>query len=483
MIRLLNIFPITIATALIATAFCFSTGLQAQDKKLLDRVIAQVGGEFILLSEVEQQYQYLQENFPNEVDPVGTRCEVLENALAQNLLVHHAILDSVIVPMEEVDMQIEARIDRIVQQMGGDVAAFEDFYGMTIEQVKEDQRKPLRNQLLAERMQARITRDIEATPSQVFDFFNSIPRDSLPFYNAEVQIAELVKIPEASHEEREQALNKITEIRDKIIRQEESFETLAIRYSDDPGSGRQGGNLGWQRRGTFVPEFEATVFNLEPGEISDPVETEFGYHIIKLLERRGNSINARHILVTPRITPQDRELARNGLDSIRNEIITDSIPFDRAVRRFGSEKVQSYNNGGRKVNPATGNTFFEVGQLDPDVYFAVIDLQVGEISEVIEFSERGGETEYKIFKLISRTRPHRANLQQDYTKIKDLATEYKRAQHFNEWLLEKLGETFIRVDKLYNECPNMEFWLGESKEMTDQELYQQIEQTPDISPQ
>ncbi|TVR82413.1 MAG: peptidylprolyl isomerase [Saprospirales bacterium] len=438
-----------------------------QSKTLLDKVIGQVGGEFILLSEIEQQYHYYKENFPQEVHPINTRCEILENIMAQNLLVNQAKLDSVIVSWEEVDMQIEARVERIVQQMGGDISAFEEFYGMTIDQVKADQRQPLRNQLLAERMQMQVTANVRATPSEVVDFFNSIPRDSLPFYNSEVQIAELVMFPEANQETREQTLNRITEFRNQIISGQRSFEEIARTFSDDVGSGRQGGNLGWQRRGTFVAEFEATVFNLEPGEISDPIETEFGFHIIELLERRGNNINARHILLTPRVSTEDRELTRNHLDSIRTMIIRDSIPFDQAVRIFGSDKAQSYHNGGRVVNNMTGNTFFEVGELEPDVYFAIIDLQVGEISEVIEFTDRSGDRKYKIFELISRTRPHRANLQQDYAKIRELATEYKRAQKFNKWLMNRLSDTYINVHKMYHECPNIEFWLGESKDMAE----------------
>lgn len=438
-----------------------------QSKTLLDKVIGQVGGEFILLSEIEQQYQYFRDNFPQETHPINTRCEILENIMAQNLLVNQAKIDSVIVSWEEVDMQIDARIERIIQQMGGDIAAFEEFYGMTVEQVKADQREPLKKQLLAERMQMAVTANVRATPSEVVEFFNRIPRDSLPFYNSEVQIAELVMFPEANQEERERTLNRITEFRNQIISGERSFEELARTFSDDVGSGRQGGNLGWQRRGTFVPEFEATVFNLEPGEISDPVETEFGYHIIELLERRGNNINARHILLTPRISSEDRELTRNNLDSIRTMIIEDSIPFDRAVRFFGSDKAQSFHNGGRVVNNMTGNTFFEVGELEPDVYFAIINLEVGAISDVVEFTDRTGDRRYKIFQLISRTRPHRANLQQDYAKIREMATEYKRAQKFNEWLMNRLGDTYIHVHKMYHECPNIEFWLGESPDMAD----------------
>jgi len=443
-----------------ATAINFA---HAQEAKLLDKIIAEVGGEFILLSEIELQYSYLKETYPREVHPLETRCMILENHLAQSLLVNQAHLDSVVVSDEEVNLQLDARIDRILAMMGNDRELFKSEYGMTPEEVKEDQRQSLQDQILAERMQMRVMADVRATPSEVIEFFNSIPRDSLPFYNSEVQISELVLVPEANREEKERALNRITELRNQIINEERTFEELARTFSDDKGSAQRGGRLGWQSRGTFVPEFEATAYNLEAGEISDPIETEFGFHIIKLLERRGNSVNAKHILIKPRITADDLELSRNHLDSIRNIITNDSIPFDFAVRIYGNDQVQSYSNGGRVVNNATGNTFFEVGDLDPDIYFAIINLDPGQISEVVEFRDRSGETVYKIFKLISRTRPHRANLQEDYAKIREMATEFKRANLFNEWLLDKLSGTYIRIDKSFHGCPNIEFWLSESE--------------------
>lgn len=447
---------------LLATAF--PNSVEGQSKMLLDEVIAQVGGEYILLSEIEQQYAFNKENYPKETDPVITRCRVLENLLAQNLLVNQAKLDSVLVADEEIEMQLDARIENILGSMGNDVERFENYYGMTVEQVKEEQRKPLRNQVMAERMQNNVMRNVQATPTEVVEFYHSIPRDSLPFYNSEVQISELVLIPEASQEEKEKSLNKLTSIRSQIITGEKSFEELATTFSDDASSARQGGSLGWQRRGTFVPEFEAAAYNLEPGEISQPIETEFGYHIIELLERRGNNILARHVLLKPKITEEVLSETQNELDSIKTQIIADSIPFARAVRMFGNEKVQSYSNGGRIVNNATGNTFFEVGDLDPDIYFAIIELEVGEISEVTEFADRGGEKRYKIFKLLTRTKPHRANLQEDFAKIRNLATEYKRANKFNQWLLNKLSETYIEIDERYHICPNVDFWLGKEDE-------------------
>nr|MBS0038027.1 peptidylprolyl isomerase [Saprospiraceae bacterium] len=437
--------------------------MSQQTEVLLDKVIVQIGGEYILLSELEQQYAYIKETQREGVHPIETRCMILENLMAQNLLVNQAKLDSILVAPEEVNAQLDARIDRILQYMGNDHEMFVKEYGMTPEEVKAEQRKPLRNQIMAERMQSKVMADVRATPSEVVKFFNSIPRDSLPFYNSEVQISELVIVPEANVEEKERALNKITDLRNQILSGEISFEEAARTFSDDQGSARVGGSLGWQSRGTFVPEFEATIYNLVPGELSDPIETEFGYHIIQLIERRGNTVNAKHILINPEITPNDLELAQQHLDSIRNLIIRDTIPFEMAVRMHGNDQVQSYSNGGRIVNQARGNTFFEIGDLDPDIYFAIINLEVGEISEIVEFSERGGEKRYKIFKLLTRTKPHRANLKEDYAKIKDMATEYKRANLFNEWLMERLSDSFIHIEDRYHACPNIEFWLEQSR--------------------
>lgn len=439
----------------ITICFLVAVGAAYGQKAIIDKVVAMVGGEVILLSEVEEQYALMKAQQPNLPD--GARCDVLENLLVGKLLLNQAKLDSIEVAEAEVEDQLNARIDRILAYMNGDITQFEDYYGQTITQVKDQFREDLRNQILVDRMRAQILEGVTVTPSEVKQFFAQIPRDSLPYFNSEVEIGEIVYQPVVNAEERQRAISKLEELRKQILAGEATFEALAQRWSDD-GSARIGGDLGWAKRGKFVPEFEAAAYKLEPNEISPVVETEFGFHLIQLLERRGNSIHVRHILIRPEITDEDLDLAYNYLDSIRQVILTDSVNFSQAVKRYSNEDVQSYNNDGRMINPATNNTFFEIGDLEPDIYFAIDTMKVGDISNPLEFKTPMDETHYRIIQLQSRTSPHRANLQQDYSKIRQAAVQSKQNEYLSDWVERTIEATYIFIDPLYAKCPSIENW-------------------------
>lgn len=443
-----------IAIFLVLSFLSFS--LQGQQKTIIDKVIGKVGGEIILLSNLEEQYAMLAAE--QGVLPPDARCFIMDNLLTQRLLLNQAKLDSVVVSEEEVEQQLNARIDRILRYMNNDVSQFEAYYGRNIDQVKAQFREDLRNQLLVERMQSQLMMEATVTPREVKAFFNRIPTDSLPYFNSEVEIGEIVYYPPINETERQRAFDKLEDIRARILSGEASFEEMAATYSDD-GSARTGGNLGWAKRGDYVPEFEAAAYNLEKDEISDIVESEFGLHIIQLLERRGNSINVRHILIKPEITTADFELAKAKLDSVRLLLINDSITFSRAVKLFSTESEQSYNNDGRIVNPQTGNTIFETSQLDPDVYFSIDTLEVGEFSRPYQISNMRGEKAYRILHLQSRTRPHVANIEKDYPKIREAALEEKQNLQINEWVDEKVEATFIQIDPMFLDCEQIQKWL------------------------
>lgn len=434
----------------------FLVPVKAQQKALIDKVIGKVGGEIILLSSLEEQIALLQaEQGPL---PEDARCLILDNLLTQRLLLNQAKLDSIVVGEEEVEQQLDARIDRILRYMNNDVSQFEAYYGRGIDEVKAQFREDLRNQLLVERMQSQLILDATVTPREVKAFFSRIPKDSLPYFNSEVEIGEIIYYPPVNEEERQKAYEKLENIRRQILEEKADFAELAATYSDD-GSARAGGNLGWAKRGDYVPEFEAAAYNLEQGEISDIVESEFGLHIIELLERRGNSINVRHILIKPEITLADYEKARAMLDSVRNLLVSDSITFSRAVKLFSSEKEQSYNNDGRMVNPQSGNTIFETSQLDPDVYFAIDTLEVGEFTQPYQITNMRGEKGYRILNLQSRTRPHVANIEKDYPKIREAAMEEKQNMQINEWVDEKVEATFIQIDPYFSDCAILQKWM------------------------
>jgi len=435
----------------ILTFICFGYLLKAQEL-VLDKVIAKVGSEIILLSEVEEQYAYAAQTTGN--DSPEFKCQILESVIGQKLIVHQAKLDSVQVSNDEIEAQLDQRISSVLRQMNGDEAFFEDYYKMTTSEMKDNLRDQQKQQMLAERMQASLMSDITVTPNEVVAFYESIPQDSLPYLNSEVEIGEIVYEPRVNEVEREAARKKAEDIRNQLL-EGADFAELAKKHSSDPGSGANGGNLGFAQRGSYVPDFEATAFSLAKDEISELVETEFGFHIIQMLDRRGNNISLRHILITPKITQEDLDLALSELDSIRSQIIDGDITFQRAVSWYSSESAQSKNNSGRMVNPATGNTFFETKDLPTDIYFEIESLALNEISEPLEFQTPRGKTNYRLVQLQSQSKPHRASLEEDYSKIQGYARESKKQEFFFNWINSKMKDTFIEVSPEYDGCPLM----------------------------
>lgn len=438
--------------------------LYAQDDKaVIDKVVATVGGEILLLSEVQEQASYArqqQKDLPPEYD-----CIVLQNLLVQKLLVNQAKIDSVEVKDEEVENQLDARIERLRSYFNQDDKAIEEYYGQSVSDIKEQMRGDMRSQLLAERMQAKITEKANITPSEVQAFFNNIPKDSLPYFNAEVEIREIVYKPPVNDKEKTAARERIEDLRKRITEGGESFAELAKKYSDDPGSGSNGGDLGWQKRGTFVAEFEAMVYKLETDQISPIVETEFGFHVIQLLERRGNLVHARHILIKPQITDDDLKLAETAMDSVRQQILDKKMTFSGALKQFGDKNTSSYHNDGRVANPRSGNTFFEVGDLDTNIFFAIDKLNPGDISLPIPFRGPDGTRYFRLVQLLSRSKPHKADLKQDYNKIQQAALEQKKAESTERWVLDKLRSTYLSVGDLYQDCPNLQAMLSPEQSM------------------
>jgi len=430
---------------------------------IIDKVVAKVGSEFILLSEVEDQYAYSLTQDPTLGEEI--KCQILDNLIAQKLIIYQAKLDSVEVLDQEVEAQLSLRFENILRQMNGDEEFFAEYYGASVAEMKERYRDDQKQQILAERMQMKLINSVTITPDEVQKFYDMIPQDSLPYLDSEVELGELVIKPEVNEEQKAIAKEKLAEIAEKIKSGEESFEAMALKYSMDPGSGARGGDLGFAKRGSYVPEFEAAVFSLGEGELSEIVETEYGFHFIKQLERRGNNVRARHILIKPELTETDLAKARNKLDSIRNLIELDSISFENAVKKFGDKKTESYNNNGRIKNRATGNNFFRTEELDPDVYFEIIDLEVGDLTKVMQDKDFGGEPRFRILQLQSITKPHKANLEQDYDKISQFAKEGKKAEYFNSWVTEKLEETFIEVNPMYSSCENMKRYIKGGEEI------------------
>jgi len=431
-----------------------------QQGVVLEELAARLGGEILLSSELKSQLDY--QIAVNGSLSQDDSCRVIQDMFLGKLLIDQAKIDSIIVPEEQVEAELDRKIQHIIQMMNGDVERFQNYYGKNVSQVKRMMRKDLHDQMLSNLMQREILSKVKITPKEVIDYFESIPRDSLPYFNSEVEVGELVMFPKVNQEEREKAIAQALQVK-KMLEEGQDFHTLARQYSDDPGSARTGGDLGWQMRGTFVPEFEAAAFNLEIGETSDLVETDFGFHIIRMMGRRGNRIHVEHILIKPEITEDDIRKTYEKLDSVRHLIVEQDMPWEVAVRQFGSDEVQSYHNGGRATNPQTGNTFFETPDLEPDVFFAIDTLETGGLTRPLEvYDPSSGENVaayLKLVKLFSRTRPHTANLGLDYDKIKTAAIEQRQQKYLLDWLEMKRSETYIDINPAYMpDCPRMDLW-------------------------
>lgn len=437
-----------------------STGfLAAQSGVMLDKIAGAVGSEIILLSDIESQMAYIQSQ-RGRVSP-DDKCMIIESLLGQNLMLHQARLDSVIVTDEEVEAQINTRMDRILALMNNDFQQFEEYYGKSVSEVRSDFKDPLHNQLLTERMQQTIMTNITITPSEVKSFFNRVPKDSLPYFNAEVELAEILYYPKVNEDEKQIAYAKISKIRKMIVEEGQEFGKVASTYSEDAGSARLGGDLGWQKRGTFVPEFEAVAYNLEPGEISEIFESPFGYHFLELLDRRGSILHTRHVLITPKITELDHLIAIDYLDSLVALMNSgDTIAtFETVLKNNGSDNTQSFHNGGRMMNPQTGDTFFEISDLDPGLFFVIDTMTIGNVSSPIAREEPSGKRYYQLIKLMSRSKPHKASLKTDYSRIQEAALQEKKSKFLQSWIKEHIGNTYVEIADEYRSCPNLEPWL------------------------
>jgi peptidyl-prolyl cis-trans isomerase SurA len=444
---------------LLFVALAFNVSAQ---QYVMDKIVAVVGDEAILLSDVEQQAALMQKQ--NGTLPEDAKCMILDQLLVQKILIVRAELDSIQLPEGQVEEQLTARIGQILDYMNGDLQQFNDYYGKSPDEVKEDFREDLENQLLAQRMQQEVMMSVRVTPSEVVSFYSQIPVTELPYFNSEVEVGMIEITPKANAISKKFTRAKLQKLRDAIVAGELDFAEAAKDNSADLGSGRNGGDLGWAKRGKFVPEFEAVAYNLEPNEISEVFETDFGYHILQLLERRGNLIHTRHILLKSKVEDKDFEQTITTLDSLRNLIVTDSISFEYTVIRHTDKNAQTKNTGGLLLNPQTGDPIFEVGDLPPEVYFAVDTMKVGQLSMPIKFENiQSGEVVYKVIKLISRTDPHAANLKDDYHKIQNATLERKKAEHMETWVESQIGEIFINISDDYSSCPGTDAWNGKEK--------------------
>jgi len=412
----------------------------------VDGVVAQVGKEIILQSDITIQLDALAREGQTLTD-----CQMIRELLLEKLLIHHAAIDSVIIAEKEVDANIDRRIDQLVGQIGTE-RRLEEYYGKTILEIKEEMRPLMRNQMTAQRMQMTITETIEVTPKEVEDAVALIPLDSLPLIGTEVELAQIIIEPKVSPQAEQDAIDRLNQLRDRILGGS-SFATMAILYSEDPGSNRNGGEYKGIKRGVFVKEFEAIAFNLRPGEVSAPFRTEYGFHIVQLQVKRGEELDLRHILIKPKVEQADLDAAKNTLDSLRSAILAGSITFEKVAETYSADE-ESKLNGGVMMNPMTTGLRWNVENLDRGIFYAIEKIQPGEISEPALVRKPDGQEIFRILQLRDRVAPHRANLAQDFSLLKNYVQNQRKQAKMLQWVEDKKAETYIFQAPGYEGCWN-----------------------------
>ena len=427
-----------------------TAGAQKYPAGLIDKTVAVIGNEMITISSLEQEIQYMKaQGIPYDSN---VRCSVLESVLESKLFLMQARIDSLTVNHDVVASNVNSRVDQFKTMYGGEEAV-EEMFGKSIYKLRQEWTKALEDQNLTQQMQSQIAaRAPQVTPYEVRKFVAETDERDMPIVPIRYQLSQICIYPD-----REAAnlavKEKLLAIRERIINGEK-FATLARIYSEDPGSARKGGELGMASKSIFWPAFSDAAMALKPGVISQIVETPDGFHIIEVLEKKGDMFNARHILMKPEYTVEDREHAFHTLDSLRSQILADSLEFTQAAR-FYSQDPSTRTNGGQMADPNTGSSYFEIDQLKPQDYNAIRDLAVGDISDSFESLDnegRSGNTVYKIIKVDNIYPSHTATLEEDYSLLSDAASNKAAMDEIDKFLNEKIASTHITIDPIFKDC-------------------------------
>lgn len=438
---------ITVASILLFLGLPLFT-LQAQET-IVDGVAAVVGRNIIKYSDVDRAYAQMRLRSGNE-NRQANRCAILENLILNQLLIHKGEVDSVDAEItdEDVKQYVEEYLQNDLQQYGSK-EALREATGFSYDELKEQYERMIRNYMVAGRVQYRLTGDIKITPHEVMEFFNSLPVDSLPTIPERYELSEIVLQPTISEAERERVRTQLAELRERIIKGEK-FSMLATLYSEDPGSAKKGGELGFFPRGRMVSEFESAAFALKPGEVSPIIETQFGFHIIQLIERRGNTVNARHILLTPKVSTEDLLRARMQLDSIAAEIRSGNISFEDAARKYST--AANAKQGGSAVAP-DGSARFDKATIDEHYYNVDISgMDEGQISNATAMKTDDNHDAYRIVRLNKKYAAHRANLTDDYDNIYNAALADAKNKKLRQWARHQMSITYVRLSDEFKDC-------------------------------
>jgi len=427
----------------------------ASAQQVIDKIVAKVDNQIILKSEVEISYLQFMRSPEAQImktAPDDVRCRVLESLIINKMMLARAVMDSVTVGKDIIYEQIDKRMDYFIQQFGT-VAKLESYYNKTIDQLKEDLYPQIRDQMVTQKMQNNITAGVSITPNDVKKFFKNLPADSLPYFSSEVEIGQIVRLPEVNRKDQLLFKQTLEEIRARIANGED-FCRLAKQFSQDPGSAKNCGEIGFFKKGELVPEYEAAASKLQPGQTSPVIESQFGFHIIQLIERRGVEYNTRHILIKPATSSKDLVYATAFLDSIRHQILIDSISFAKAAKLYSTDKQTAFN-GGMFADAETGGTRIAQEDLQPTVFFVIDTMKVGDISMPTKFTLEDGTEAVRIIFYQKKIPAHQANLIDDYQKIYSAALEEKKNNAVNEWFDKTKSKVFIDINDEYKQCEIM----------------------------
>ena len=433
---------------LIGILFLFALTAQAQG--IIDEGMWVVGDEAILRSEVEEERLRAQyEGQPINGDPY---CVIPEQLAVQKLFLHQAIIDSVEANESSVSHQVDMRLNYYINQIGSK-EKMEEYFRKTSTEIREEMMTTVRNQMIIQQMQQKLTADIKPTPAEIRRYYNALPMDSLPMMPAQVEVQILSFEPPVPVEETERVKSRLREFTERVQSGKADFSMLARLYSEDTESAKRGGELGFVGRGQLVSEFADVAFNLnDPKRVSRIVQTEYGYHIIQLIEKKGERINCRHILMRPRISATDKVNALQRLDSIRQRIIADSLLFEQAVIRFSQDK-NTVMNAGLMINPNTGSSRFEYQDLAPEIAKQIYNLKEGDVSQPFVMMDQTKNREVcAIVRVKKKTDIHRANLTDDFQEIKGMLERKLSAEFIHDWILKKQKTTFVQIDPEWRNC-------------------------------
>lgn len=434
---------------------CLLIGANVYSQEIIDKIVGIVGNEIIMMSDIENQYIQMASQ-QMDVNP-NTRCEILEDLMFQKLLYVQAQKDSIEVTPKEVETELDRRLSVFINQIGSE-QKLEEYFGKTIKSIKNDLRSTIEEQMMAQKVQQKIIGDTKVTPSEVKRYFESLPADSVPTIEAYYELSEIVIKPEVSKEDKEKVIGELNKIRERI-QNGESFSTMAVLYSEDPGSAMKGGELGFVNKTDLVPEFSQVAFNLtSPLDVSQVVETEYGFHIIQMIEKKGNMMNFRHILMKPKVSMEALEAADKKANEVYNILKTDTISFVDAVKKYSNG--DSKGSDGKVMNPYYGDAHMTSDFLDPYTKAAIMSLKEGEYSKPFLSSDNRGIRVIKIVRLDLDVKEHKANMKDDYLTLQRYALEDKNSKLIDEWVKDKVQGVYIKVDEEYKDCKfNVDCWI------------------------